>query len=222
MKIFRIISFGIYGIGFILKLLHFIGGSTLMALGVFLSLIAVLLTFIIKKKDTGKPERSFIALGILFLFIYFYVRVQFLPGLTIFMLLTAAVCFIPIILFIKNKEKIRPAFIMLVSLFILAEVSYFTPYSTVYYIVNLSNLPLASEVKDHTREWDRYSWQLYWEGKYDKALLANDNALEAVHLNMVNDSIQGNSTYFKMDQANLKYINQHRQAIQNKNWNSLE
>jgi hypothetical protein len=214
MKPLKIIGYIFFALGVICKFMHYPGAAVFMFLGVVLFCVCVFLSFIVKNKNTGKAKPDFVGLAVLFLFIYFLFRLQFWPSQTIFWILAGVASIVAIILFIRNKNKIKPAFIVMLMLLLLSEVSYFTPYSQMYYFINLNKVLNSEDREVYFVPWERYSWQLYWEGHYDEAIQANDSAMKA--LNFILSNHIGN-----LDTADMQLLRIHNQAIKNRNWNSF-
>ena len=209
MKPLKYIAYGIFLIGMTFKFLHYPGPGTLMMLSILLQCIYVTISSIKKNKDSDKRVIDLYGITIMLVSTYLFSRVQFLPlmGISYLALLMGIIV---IAFHFRNKKKVNTSLVVLFIFLDLVVISMLTPYSTMYYFINLNTTLNAKEREYYDVPWDRYSWQLYWEGKYTEALQANDSAQKAARFML--------SNHIETDSSNLKYDQQHRIKIQNRTW----
>lgn len=195
MKKAFLISLAVYFLGFILKFFHAPFHAIIMLGGIFFMLAASIRTFIKKPDELNGMLGIATALWLTFLLF----TVKYFPYSNIVLLLAAMVSTYAMISTIK--VNLMDQKLMLGFAVVLALAFYFTPTDTRYYYMSIK---WNHEVETDFRSWDKYSWFLYINHKYDDALKASQKA----------NQILENSS----DDDWKKFIASHTQQIKDKSW----
>ena len=208
MKIFNIISWGIFLIGLILKLFQIPGANLLLLLGTFLIILHSLIYFVINMvKDLPS---SFLYLSGSFWTFYLFLRVQYIGFSGLIFVFSFLITLVWLILHLVKKKKIKLPQIFLIIYFVFSIFIWFTSAYKIYYVFNYTILHDKKE-SIYFEKWDKYSWFLYCAHKQDEALEANLIAQKSL-------IIARNTMSSGEQNDNLKMVQQHRIAIVENNW----
>ena len=196
MKIFQIISWATFFVGIIFKFLHFPGGGILCTLGfglIFMFAAIFLYKNVFFKKENKETVSALLHFSFAFLTLYILFRVQFWPGQVANFLFAMIVSTIYFVLFFIDTGSLRfrlPHF-FLIAYFAVAVFLYAIPGHKIYYAFHYKILSEKTEISWSYEVWNMYSWFLYTNGEYDKALEANHKAQKALANNPnSNDYVQ--------------------------------
>jgi hypothetical protein len=215
MKKLHVISWTIYILGLIFKLLHSPESGLLLVLGCFLLFIHSII-FLLKNAKTNLPD-SLINLTFSFWLFYLLIRFQFwafgpvifnLPLIFIIPLLISLTCFI---LYWVKHIKVGLPQVIFTALFLFSVFISYTPSDSIYYFFNLNTVLNSERRNSDYHSWDKYSWFLYLDGKKERAIGANQNAQKAVAENLINPQNNDAVHYSTL-------IKQHGQQILKNNW----
>lgn len=195
MKTINIISQLLFFIGLILKLFHIHFNAILMLIGLAGVIISLVVGLIKKQKKTTLllTLTNFAWLALIFL------TVKFLPIQLIFLVISIILTLLSVILLIR-KGQAKSLWPLLIFIAI-AVFFYFQPTHERY---KLLSIDWNYEIETDYITWDKYSWHLYQNGEYSKALEASEKAR--------NMAIQ-----FK-DSEWVEFIDAHYKAIKERNW----
>ena len=199
MKNLAALSILIYFIGFILKFFHLPLTAIIMLVGLFLMIIALGYGVIAKKIDRLGALTGFAMamwMGVLLCSVKFWWTVN------IFLAIAAVLTLLAIRQAFKDNHRGQlklMAFSLCLSLFF-----YFMPTDTRYYLISIK---WNHEIETDYFSWDKYSWFLYNNQKYDEALVASDKAVQLAQQSGLEDWIE--------------FISEHNEKIRAQNWTSF-
>ena len=169
MKWIARISYLIFLTGFLLKFFHIHYNAIMMMAGIAGLLIFVCVSMIRKETRNASLPHLVIMLWLTHLFTI----VKFFPVADVFMWLASGASVVYGISIIRQKKAIP-----LVSILSVAAVAIYMrsmPISDRYRVLNISR---NYEAETDYITWDKYSWFLYRDGRYEDAMEASDKALE--------------------------------------------
>ena len=175
MKILLITSYLIYLSGFFLKFFHVPRNAIIMMAGIALMLLVYSIAGLTKKFDRSYVIAGFATTTWLVLLLF---TVKFWP-FTIPILSFAAAVTIASILYSYKLKKFNEIKLIFISI-ILCLTFYFMPTDTKYYLISIK---WNQEIETDYYSWDKYSWFLYQNGRFDAALKASNRALELANKN---------------------------------------
>ncbi len=192
------IGSAIFLVGFLIKLFHVHYNAVIMLLGLFLMLVGNI--GLVVKKDSS--FNGWLGLASAFWLMLLLFTIKFYPFSNIVLGIAITISIIGVIIGVRNKAWSEMAFLF--SSFCFAINFYFIPSDTKYHLFNIRwNYEIATDFFS----WDKYSWFLYQNGKYEEAFDASAKALEIANQ-------QNASEWSSM-------IEEHQQKIQDRSWQSF-
>tara|TARA_Y100001972_G_C7653443_1_gene328764 strand:- start:9 stop:608 length:600 start_codon:yes stop_codon:yes gene_type:complete len=197
MKVSLILSYGIYLTGFLLKFFHLHFNAILMLIG----LAGILVTglFLVSKKES-RPEAFLHLTGFVWLALLFC-SVKFLPFQSILLIVASILSVFVLIAAIRERKLNQVWFLGII--FLLALSFYLIPTHKRYHLLSIR---WNHEIETDYITWDKYSWFLYQNEKFEEAYSASEKAK--------------NIAYELEDETWMEFIEQHQQAIVNRSWSS--
>lgn len=197
----ELLFFLVFLCGLLLKIVHMPFDTTVMALG----LVSMLLYYVISlvRMNNGRRRSAgWLGLATVSWLIFFMAELKFMGGTLILMGLALFVSILSLLMTLRESGPLSPGriFVLLLALFLSASTSWMDM-STRYYVFNIHFRP---DMHADYQTLDTYSWFLYKDRFYDKALLVNARAYEAA-------KTSGAVTYLPKVQA-------HHEAILLRNW----
>lgn len=195
MKWITRLSYIIFLTGFLLKFFHVHYNAILMIVG----MAGLFISFCVSVSRKETRYESIFHLVILLWLVQLFISVKFFPLANSFIWIASGVTLLFLLMILKQKQIIRS--IPVIPVAIIAFVIWSMPRSDRYKMLNINwNHELDT---DHIT-WDKYSWFLYIDGRYDEAVSASNKALEiAQSLN---------------DEHWIRFITEHNNAIKERDW----
>lgn len=195
MKIINVISHFLFFTGLFLKLFHIHFNAILMLIGLAGVVLSIIIAIFQKK------ERAVLLLSIanFVWLVLIFVSVKFLPVQKVVLVLAVVLTLGSIFLIVRaTKIKMLLPFLISVSVGLFF---YILPSHERYKLLSIN---WNYEISTDYLTWDKYSWFLYQNGEFTKALEASDKAR--------NIAFQHN------DMEWVEYIDVHHKAIKERNW----
>ena len=217
MRVILLSSIFLFALSATFKLLHWPGGGP----GAILALLTMLVFAIVN--SASKTQRlSFGILGgwVIFAWSTYFLGRFFLwtAHSEVFSVILGCAILLSIIqlayTLFKRERKVSKSMILLLFFGIGV---YFIPNSRQVYFFDLNEVVNGENRKSNFYSWDKYSWYLYQEGKFDLALSANDQAIKAWQedLKQLTDLGLENEVEIEVERLQL-----HRKAIEAGTWTS--
>ena len=162
----------IFFTGFILKFFHVHFHAIIMIVGLVIGIIAQ--TAISFQKEDDKLSKMISWASICWLLLLLF-TVKFWVYSYIFLFIAAALTFVAAADAMKEKRLIQ--FKLLALTCILSMIFYIMPTHERYYLMSIK---FNYEIETDYYSWDKYSWFLYNNQKYEEALEASDKAVSLV------------------------------------------
>ena len=198
MKLFERLSYFIVFVGFVLKLFHAPFHTWIILLGLALLFGFYSFTAIAKRKPKAENIAGF---AITFSLTALLFTLKFYPFNMIVFVLACAASLAYIIFGLISKSFTKGYFALWIFCFIALGVFRFMPASKKYYMWCVKfNHSIATDYFT----WDKYSWFLYTDGKFDEALQASDKALDILKT--------------EQDEEFLNMVKGHHEKIVSKSW----
>lgn len=195
MKTIQRAFYGIFCLGFLLKFFHVHYNAVLMLIG----LGGMLTTSIILLSGKENRLRGLFHFGVFTWLALLFISIKFLPFANIALIVASA---ITLFILIGHFRKRQTRDFLLLSICIsLALTFYFLRTDYKYFILNIK---WNYEIDSDFMTLDKYSWFLYQNGEFEKALEVSDRAVEIV------------SETNKSDRITM--IEEHRELIRTKGW----
>lgn len=187
----------IYFTGFILKFFHLPLTAWMMISGLLLMIIILMYALFAKKADgifvgIGLTSATWLT-ALLF-------TLKFWPFVPVLIILASLLTVLFGILAVR-KGKVR-SLIPLAGSVAITSIFYLMPADTRYYLISIK---WNHEIESDYFSWDKYSWFLYQNGKYDEAIQASEKALGCAK--------DAEETMW------IELIEEHHAAIVNRDWN---
>ena len=167
-----------------------------MMVGLFLMLVVYVLAALDKKYDKLYVIKGFAST---FWLISLFFILKFWP-FTDFLLLISLGLTLASILYSYKSKGVKELKLLFISN-ILCLIFYIIPADTQYY---LTNIKWSQEVETDFHSWDKYSWFLYRNARYDEASEASNKALKMAKNSENIDFVE--------------FIKKHNEMIKNKTW----
>jgi hypothetical protein len=200
MRILQIIAYSIFLIGLILKFFHFPKNAIIMMVGIFLMLLVYSIASFNKKYDRLS---SIIGFATSFWLISLLFTLKFWPFSSLLLLISAVLTVISIVY--SNKLKRLKELKLLCISSIICLIFYLMSSDIKYYLVSIK---WNQEIETDYYSWDKYSWFLYQNAHYDKAMETSNHALKIAN--------QQAKQYGEAEFVDI--INDHNKMIKNKTW----
>jgi hypothetical protein len=199
MKQALVITVAIFFLGLISKFFHFPFNAIIMMIGL-LAMLVVLITAAITKKFS--PLKLAIGFTSTLYLISLLFTLKFWPFATALLLVSGLLTVIPLTIAFKKKQvkKLMP---LLICLMLSATLS-IMPTDTRYYLVSIK---WNQEIEQDFFSWDKYSWFLYNNGKYEEAQTVSNTALRIAK--------EAN------DPSWIDFISEHNSKIEDKSWDNF-
>jgi hypothetical protein len=168
MKKVLVAGFAIFFIGFFIKFFHIHYNAVVMLAGLLILLVTCLVA-IIKK---GSGTNGWANLAATFWLALLLFTVKFYPFVSVVLALAVVSSIVSVVTIVKTKTWKATAFPAICML--LAIIFYLTPADSKYHLMNVR---WNYEIETDYFTWDKYSWFLYQNGKYEEALDASSTAL---------------------------------------------
>jgi hypothetical protein len=168
MKKMLIAGFIIFFIGFFIKFFHIHYNAVVMLAGLFVLLVTSMVAII--KKESG--VNGWVHLAATFWLALLLFTIKFYPFVTVVLTVAVVASIVGFVTIVRTKTwkvSVFPAICMA-----LAVTFYLTPADIKYHLMNVR---WNYEIDKDFATWDKYSWFLYQNGKYEEALDASSTAL---------------------------------------------
>jgi hypothetical protein len=168
MKKMLIAGFIIFFIGFFIKFFHIHYNAVVMLAGLFVLLVTSMVAII--KKESGVNGWAHLAATFWLALLLF--TIKFYPFVTVVLTVAVVASIVGFVTIVRTKTwkvSVFPAICMA-----LAVTFYLTPADIKYHLMNVR---WNYEIDKDFATWDKYSWFLYQNGKYEEALDASSTAL---------------------------------------------
>lgn len=195
MKKFTLLFFGLFFIGFGIKLFHIHYNAVIMLIG----LGGILVTSLVALSRAEERTNGLLHLTLFTCLLLLFLAIKFLPfGSPV---LIAASVLTVIVVAAQFKEHSFTRFIPLLACLALAVSFHFMRTDRRYFILNVN---WNYEIDEDFLTLDKYSWFLYANGEAEKALQVSDRALEMAQKTSQQDPID--------------FVRQHNEAIRLRSW----
>lgn len=195
MKIIQVAFYGIFCFGFLLKFFHIHYNAILMLIG----LGGMLITSIFLLSGKENRLRGLFHFGVFTWLALLFISIKFLPFADIALIVASAITLLILIGHFR-KRQIRD-FLPLSICIALALTFYFLRTDYKYFILNIK---WNYEIDSDFMTLDKYSWFLYQNSEFEKALEVSDRALETA-----------GETH---ERKRMTMIEEHRELIRTKDW----
>lgn len=199
MKLAIIIAVSIFVNGLISKFFHFPFNAIIMMIGL-LALIVIMIIAAIKR--TLSPLNLIIGFTSIFWMISLLFILKFWPFTIILISISTLLTVFALVLAFRKRQfkNLLPLGIGMT----LALTFYLMPTHTRYYFVSIK---WNREIEYDFFSWDKYSWFLYQNGKYEEAIKASNKGLRIAQ--------EANDAYW------IDLISEHNTQLKSKNWNKF-
>ena len=200
MRIILLLSYLIFFIGLIVKFFHIHFNAIIMMVGLFLMFLYYIISAIKKKVDVLQIVSGF---AVVFWLTALLFTIKFFPFQIVVLTIAILLSVIAIVFAIKRKVFNQLIFLALSALFCVY--LFLMPSDEKYYLLNVK---WNYEIDTDFFTWDKYSWFLYQNDKFDAAVKASNKALKIVKSTQ-NDEL-------------IDFISTHNTKLLDNNWKNYQ